>query len=1133
MSAESLMRAFAVCVCVMVAGSSTVILATSDVEAKGGGASPGVPLSYQPSFYDWSDYRSYTGAVELEPLFVNELDSVDAIIPDDAVNQGFWNPHKSGLVGEGEVAWRAFFGKVHNLQPHTLSGWYKIDARLIGVDEGDAMKSGIRWNLYDINGVLFDRVEYWFSSWSDGLNEMPVTDSAHQKAISGGLVALNEWRYFEVHPMADFSRTKWVDAYDTTMEIFTYYVSVGPSQRDEFSIRYDGIHFSQACSLATYQYSGLVNPGQQFTTTFEVPSTIVDLYAYMTPEDGRNLDLRLTSPSFGNTGGYVPGDTEIRQEIPYSSYSGRDRVTPEAVEVHYVSSGGEMWQLSVYNMDTATVRFTVFVDMFLKEGVLYDTGRTLRFGCGFDSVDVRLNQDYDLGKTFGYALSLWSGVGDRTGGDWYDEGSVVEIPYSTYGSTIPYYVDVQDYDALPGEVWDMGVFSTKGTVYYHMKVRVIDAGDLDPDGDGLTTMEEIHIHFTDPLNPDTDDDGLKDGEEVDFFFTDPKRFDTDGDGWGDGEEVHYYYTDPNLLDTDEDGVWDRRDVDPLHDLHLHVEIKKVEQMVPLEGGDLFDGEFKVVVKVQTSLHYYQEMETETRQEPEIQLCPPLNVLRAFDTILSFDVDDDATIAAVTINLWEMNGDQQNFLCDISPSASSSSVVLAFDFVENNWDGSSADPYSTGYVSGYDGNTQEKDCRLWFNMWVSDPDCDGITYYRELLHDLDPRLHSSGDFDDDGATNFEEWNYHSRADDPDTDDDGMKDGYEIRSHSLNNQFSYTYEGVLHPSYNYSLDPACKWDGKPFMNQIAKHTSNLTIMLDTYSNLMDWGTITSLWWDADYVAMLESQFQVNRYDFQEQLWDFFEDQTKMYLVEGCAQGGFNPLSAGLYFYGTLMQAIIYASLTTSWEEFDTHIAVWSSFLDTSPMTTLAVHSQGRSGAGYVHQIGYSQYEVDDSSYMPGTGNFDKIRDAALTIMDLLNSIEYASNFPNAALFHSDVLPAMESIMNEFGEIHDAGQTGLNCVIPRFDVNGAHLGTTVLIDSSDTSGLQYYSDLEAAMALFARTISQEWTNPDFYPGDPVFGFYDESETTTWDVALDLVSLAVEAFYLLKSMRWFSTALYYPSLN
>ena len=66
-------------------------------------------------------------------------------------------------------------------------------------------------------------------------------------------------------------------------------------------------------------------------------------------------------------------------------------------------------------------------------------------------------------------------------------------------------------------------------------VVVIDVGNADPDGDGLTNAEEEALG-TDPNDADSDDDGLSDGEEVNAVGTDPLDFDSDGDGLADGLE---------------------------------------------------------------------------------------------------------------------------------------------------------------------------------------------------------------------------------------------------------------------------------------------------------------------------------------------------------------------------------------------------------------------------------------------------------------------------------------------------------------------------------------------------------------------------------------------------------------------
>ncbi|MGV3563819.1 MAG: hypothetical protein ACO1ON_11105 [Nocardioides sp.] len=81
----------------------------------------------------------------------------------------------------------------------------------------------------------------------------------------------------------------------------------------------------------------------------------------------------------------------------------------------------------------------------------------------------------------------------------------------------------------------------------------------DQDQDGLTDAEEL-VEGTDPTDPDTDGDGLLDGEEVNTVGTDPLDPDTDSDGLNDGREVNTVETDPLDADSDSDGLSDGREV---------------------------------------------------------------------------------------------------------------------------------------------------------------------------------------------------------------------------------------------------------------------------------------------------------------------------------------------------------------------------------------------------------------------------------------------------------------------------------------------------------------------------------------------------------------------------------------------
>ena len=91
--------------------------------------------------------------------------------------------------------------------------------------------------------------------------------------------------------------------------------------------------------------------------------------------------------------------------------------------------------------------------------------------------------------------------------------------------------------------------------------RYVHGPGLDPDGDGLTSREELAGDLeTNPFVADTDDDGLNDAREREVG-TDPTRADTDGDTLSDGREVDAG-TDPTRADTDGDGANDAVDAYP-------------------------------------------------------------------------------------------------------------------------------------------------------------------------------------------------------------------------------------------------------------------------------------------------------------------------------------------------------------------------------------------------------------------------------------------------------------------------------------------------------------------------------------------------------------------------------------------
>ncbi|XOV90621.1 MAG: S8 family serine peptidase [Pseudomonadota bacterium] len=126
-----------------------------------------------------------------------------------------------------------------------------------------------------------------------------------------------------------------------------------------------------------------------------------------------------------------------------------------------------------------------------------------------------------------------------------DDGALVFV--SLYGRVFVFNLDADaDQDGLPD--W----FERR----YFGQVLGAEVS-ADPDGDGLTNLQELENH-TNPALYDTDRDQLSDAEEIRNYQTDPQNADTDGDGLSDGTEIGLGSS-PHRRDSDNDGVSDARE----------------------------------------------------------------------------------------------------------------------------------------------------------------------------------------------------------------------------------------------------------------------------------------------------------------------------------------------------------------------------------------------------------------------------------------------------------------------------------------------------------------------------------------------------------------------------------------------
>ena len=151
---------------------------------------------------------------------------------------------------------------------------------------------------------------------------------------------------------------------------------------------------------------------------------------------------------------------------------------------------------------------------------------------------------------------------------------------------------------------------------------------------------------------------------------------------------------------------------------------------------------------------------------------------------STTVPSDVEFVDVKIQLWDWNIGPDK-LCDISNIyddgyLDSFDVELTYSIKTGHWFGddftgiSSWSEDSSGYgrLNGCDDGSiyqRDRDCELWFDIYQTDPDGDGIPYWSEVnVFGTDPEVDNTGeDFDGDGCPiewenkwgHYLEYNWH--------------------------------------------------------------------------------------------------------------------------------------------------------------------------------------------------------------------------------------------------------------------------------------------------------------------------------------------------------------------------------------
>ena len=365
---------------------------------------------------------------------------------------------------------------------------------------------------------------------------------------------------------------------------------------------------------------------------------------------------------------------------------------------------------------------------------------------------------------------------------------------------------------------EVGGFEPAGNDLLFDEASTFEEGS-DQDGDGISDRMEETLYGTDWRNPDTDGDDLSDGWEIangldplddgtasneeivggdpdstdndeveqNETFPDPNNGpdgDPDRDGLTNREEAELG-TNPNLKDTDGDGMNDRWESE-----YTYEEITPtgtIRMFDPLDGNW---GCSLLTVDVRAAV-----IQAVGEEEWENNLT--VIGRQSCDAVLDLDEDSLNNYIEERYSTNPLEKDSDNDLISDEVEVSFGTLTL------QNHCGVRQNPAITGILGPFSSNLQNENDVSWFSQdmdndgrlngpsdWDTDGDGmpDGFEYcFNDILNPSNAS-DSFPDGDDDGLSNLAEyevainWGPENFTDpsDPDTDNDGMPDGWEFTS-----------------------------------------------------------------------------------------------------------------------------------------------------------------------------------------------------------------------------------------------------------------------------------------------------------------------------------------------------------------
>jgi hypothetical protein len=218
------------------------------------------------------------------------------------------------------------------------------------------------------------------------------------------------------------------------------------------------------------------------------------------------------------------------------------------------------------------------------------------------------------------------------------------------------------------------------------------------------------------------------------------------------------------------------DIDPLVDLSVTVEIKKIRSLEksdlglsPIDKIDpISDPDFYVKVYIND-----EEFKSQIWKNTKYVINPQWSA--------TLDVPDEEEYVNITIQLWDADpgGDK---LCDISENygnlKDNYEVDLLYNLKTAHWYGNDwlpsiwgdIDRSGYGRLNGCDDNSyyqDNRDCELYFDIYQNDYDNDGIPYWTELnIFNTDPTINNIGEDNDEDGIPIEwefKWGFYQTID----------------------------------------------------------------------------------------------------------------------------------------------------------------------------------------------------------------------------------------------------------------------------------------------------------------------------------------------------------------------------------